>query len=65
VVTRYLREEGYLSVAIDDGESQLCADPAQVIISALRNGVQMRGQVEVIGDMIGTVELDPSYTSFP
>lgn len=65
VVTRYLREEGYLAVAIDDDESEIHNDPAQVTISALRNGVQMHGQVEVIGDMIGAVELDPSYTSFP
>jgi hypothetical protein len=65
VVTRYLREEGYLAVAIVDEESEFHADPAQVKISALRNGVQMHGQVEVVGEMIGAVELDPSYTSFP
>lgn len=64
-VTRYLREEGYLAVAIDDEASEIHTDPAQVKISALRNGVQMHGQVEVIGDIIGAVELDPSYTSFP
>ncbi len=65
IATRYLREEGYLSVAIDDDESQLDIDPAMVQVSALRNGVQVRGSVEVIGDTIGAVELDPSYTSFP
>ncbi|MCP4093705.1 MAG: hypothetical protein GY747_09680 [Planctomycetes bacterium] len=64
-VTRYLREEGFLSVVLMDEESDFTADPAVVQISALRNGVQMRGSVEVQGDMIGAVELDPSYTSFP
>ena len=64
-VTRHLREEGFLSVVIADDESDLTADPAVVRISALRNGVQMRGSVEVQGEMIGAVELDPSYTSFP
>jgi len=65
VVTRYLREEGYLSVAIDDDASELGADPARVKIAALRNGVQVHGYVEVVGDAIGAVVLDPSYTSFP
>jgi hypothetical protein len=65
LVTRHLREEGYLSVAIDDAASALDADPAQAKISALRNGVQVHGHVQVVGDTIGAVVLDPSYTSFP
>ena len=65
VVTRHLREEGYLSVAICEESSELETDPARVQISALRNGVQVHGSLEVVGDSIGTVELDPSYTSFP
>lgn len=64
-VTRYLREEGFLSVVLMDEESNFADDPVIVQISALRNGVQMRGSVEVQGEMIGAVELDPSYTSFP
>ncbi|MDP7062755.1 MAG: hypothetical protein QF489_07470 [Planctomycetota bacterium] len=64
-VTRYLREEGFLSVVLGDEESDFMADPAVVQVTALRNGVQVRGSVEVQGDIISAVDLDPSYTSFP
>jgi hypothetical protein len=64
-VTRYLREEGYLSVVILDEDSDLEADPAVVAISALRNGTQLRGSVEVVGELISSCKLDPSYSSFP
>ncbi|MGB0952485.1 MAG: hypothetical protein ACPG31_04630 [Planctomycetota bacterium] len=65
LVTRFLREEGYLSVVIQSEDADLDLDPAVVAVQAVRKGVLVQGTVEVVEDHIAEVRLDPSYSSFP
>lgn len=65
LVTRFLRDEGYSSVVIDDAESELDADLSTVLVTAMKHGARIHGSVIVEGNTIGAVDLEPSYTSFP
>lgn len=65
LVTRFLREEGYISVVIDSEDGALEENPVSVLIHAVRKGVMVQGAVQVVDDHIAEVSLDPSYSSFP
>jgi len=65
LVTRFLREEGYLAVVIDSDDSALQENPASVSVHAVRNGVMVQGTLEVVDDHVAEVSLDPSYSTFP
>ena len=65
LVTRFLREEGYLSVVIRSEDQALTENPAAVTIQAVRRGVVVQGVVQVVDDQIAEVRLDPSYSTFP
>lgn len=65
LVTRYLREEGYLSVVIRSEDADLDMDPCVVSVQAVRKGVMVQGTVEVVEDHVAEIRLDPSYSTFP
>lgn len=65
LVTRFLREEGYLSVVIKSEDAELELEPAVVAVQAVRKGVMVQGTVEVVEDHVAEVRLDPSYSTFP
>lgn len=65
LVTRFLREEGYLSVVLRSEEEAFAEDPAVVEIQAVRKGVMVQGTVQVVDDYVAEVQLDPSYSTFP
>lgn len=65
LVTRFLREEGYLSVVIESEDAVLDENPSSVAIHAVRKGVLVQGTVEVVDDHVSEVSLDPSYSTFP
>ncbi|MDA0666287.1 MAG: hypothetical protein O3A95_01760 [Planctomycetota bacterium] len=65
LVTRFLREEGFLSVVIESEDAALDENPVFVSIHAVRKGVLVQGTVEVVDDHIAAVSLDPSYSTFP
>lgn len=65
LVTRFLREEGYLSVVLRSEDDAFDRDPAVIEIQAVRRGVMVQGTVQVVDDHIAEVQLDPSYSTFP
>ncbi|MFK5956358.1 MAG: hypothetical protein QM477_07950 [Planctomycetota bacterium] len=65
LVTRFLREEGYLSVVIVSEDSDLQENPVSVSIHAMRKGVLVQGTVEVVDNHVAEINLDPSYSTFP
>ena len=65
LVTRFLREEGYLSVVIESEDAALEENPVAVSIHAVRKGVLVQGTVQVVDDHVAEVNLDPSYSTFP
>ncbi len=65
LITRHLREEGYLSVVILSEDVALEQNPAEVEVQAMRRGCQVHGVVQVVDDAIAEVRFDPSYMTFP
>ena len=65
LVTRFLREEGFLSVVIKSEDAELEENPVAVSVHAVRKGVLVQGTVDVVDDHIAEISLDPSYSTFP
>ena len=65
LVTRFLREEGYLSIVLRSEDADLESEPCVVSVQAVRKGVTVQGTVEVVEDHVAEVRLDPSYSTFP
>lgn len=64
-VLRQMRDEGYGSIRILSAEQDLESDPSEVRVQALRRGVLVSGSVQVAGDEVVEIRLDPLYTAFP
>ena len=64
-VIRALRDEGYTSIRIVAEEEDFAAEPAVLEVHAQRNGVLVRGTVELSDGEIGALDLEPSYSAFP
>lgn len=64
-ITRYLRDEGYRSVHVLAEEEQLESNPDEVVVEAVRQGLQVKGKVQLVGGEVAETRLDPSYSMFP
>lgn len=64
-VARHLRDEGYRSVIVLAADPELEADPLEVQVEAVRQGLQVKGKVCLAGDCVTETHLDPSYSMFP
>ena len=65
LVTRWMRDEGYYSVQIQNEDSELNSQEVSVVVQAVRQGLLVRGIVQVQGDQVAEAALDPSYSMFP
>lgn len=65
LVTRFLREEGFHAVVIDNADEELEAPRLDVRVHATREGATWRGQVTVDDEQVVDRRLEASFTAFP
>ncbi|MBT3341109.1 MAG: hypothetical protein HOM34_02515 [Planctomycetes bacterium] len=65
LVHRWLRDEGYRSARLLDGETDFSKDPVAIQVRGILNGTQIEGSVLVRGDEVVEATLEPDYRAFP
>jgi type II secretory pathway component PulM len=65
MVTRFLREEGYHGVVIDNTDEELESERVDVRLRATRKGAQWRGRLTVDGENIADMHLEAAFSAFP
>jgi len=65
LVARYLRDEGYHAVVIENQDQELQSARLDVRMRATREGAQWRGQVTVDGDEVVDLRLEAAFSAFP
>ncbi|HEX9794010.1 MAG TPA: hypothetical protein VGC54_08510 [Planctomycetota bacterium] len=64
-VLENLRDRGYRDIRLLAAPEELLADPCDLRVEAVREGVRVLGRVRIEGGVPVAVDLDPNYAMFP
>lgn len=65
LINRHLRRAGCDQVQILDGDHQLDGDEIEVRIEAMRDGLCIKGRLQVVGKDVREIGLDDTHKLFP